>query len=432
MKIHFLGIGGIGMSAQAIHEHLLGNDVSGTDPYSTERTKYLENVGIRVFKKHLPENVDNADLIVRTPAVPDTNPEINKAREKNIPILSRLEHHIKILKPYEKIGITGTDGKTTTTSMMAHVLLKLGENPTVFLGSTHPMLEYKNYRKGGNISVFEMDESQPGFENYSPDFLIITNIRYDHIENFRNLQHYNNCFEKSCKNAKICISNSENNLIRNAKTFGLENADYKILSIEKMGFRQKIEISTPHKTKKFVLNVPGVHNALNALSVIALCFEMGYEKDAVLDTFKDFVLPGRRFQISFNNEKITVVDDYSHTPIEIKSLILTAKEVFKGKKINIIFQPHRFSRLKRDWKEFAKALSIADRTYITEVYSAFEHDKKISAKVIAEEIGATFVQNKEDILNIEIEPNNVYIFAGAGDIIKVSQKFRKKIGGLKV
>ncbi|ABR30751.1 UDP-N-acetylmuramate--alanine ligase [Thermosipho melanesiensis] len=431
MKIHFLGIGGIGMSAQAIHEHLLGNKVSGTDPFSTERTKFLENLGIKIFSKHAPENIDNVDLIVRTPAVPETNPEILKAREKNIKIISRLEHHINILKPYKKIGITGTDGKTTTTSMMSHVLLKLEENPTVFLGSTHPMLEYRNYRKGGNISVFEMDESQPGFENYNADFLIITNIRYDHIENFESLQHYNYCFEKSCKNAKICISNSENNIEKNSITFGLKNADYKILSIEKMGYKQKVKILTPYGIKNFLLNVPGIHNVLNALSVIALCFELGYEKSAVLKAFEDFVLPGRRFQI-YRNEEITIIDDYSHTPIEIKSLLLTAKEVFKNKKIQIIFQPHRFTRLKREWKEFAKALSIADKVYITEVYGAFEKVGKISAKIIADEINATFLSNIEDILDIEIEPDNVYIFAGAGDIINFSQKFKEKVGGLKI
>jgi UDP-N-acetylmuramate--alanine ligase len=433
MKIHFLGIGGIGMSAQAIHEHFSGNVVSGTDPYSSERVNYLKSLGIQVFKSHLPENIDNADLIVRTPAVSEDNVELKKAKENGIPVISRLEHHISILRPYTKIGVTGTDGKTTTTAMLAHVLLKLGKDPTVFLGSTHPMLEHGNYRKGSNIAVFEMDESQPGFENYNPDYLIITNIRGDHIENFKNLQHYNSCFENSCKNVKICVSNVENNIINNSIKFGLNDGDYKINKIENNKFSQKITINTPYGKKKFILNVPGVHNALNALSIISLLFEMGYEKDLVLEAFSDFSLPKRRFDISYNENDIVIIDDYSHTPVEIKSLLSTAKSVFKDKKITIIFQPHRYSRLKREWKNFSEALSLADKIYITEVYGAFESKNGISARLIVEKINnAIFVQEKEELLQILPSEPGVYIFAGAGDIIEISKNFKEKVGGLKV
>lgn len=434
MKIHFVGIGGIGMSAQALHEYFSNNnEVTGTDPFCSERVLYLKQKGIKVYNKHFHENVDNVDLVVKTPAVPDDNIEVLIAKEKNIPIISRLEHHIKILEPYTKIGITGTDGKTTTTSMVAHMLLKLKKDPTVFLGATHPMLEHGNYRKGGQIAVFEMDESQPGFENYNPDFLIITNIRGDHIENYKNLQHYHNCFENACKNVKICITNSENEIIKNSIKYGIEKGDYTIKSIEKDNFSQIVRISTPFGEKSFRLGVPGFHNVLNALSAIALLYEMGYDKDGVLDALSDFRLPSRRFQISYEDDDIIIIDDYSHTPIEIKSLLLTAKETFKNKKINIIFQPHRYSRLKREWKKFSEVLSIADKVYITEVYSAFELKDGISAKLIAEKIDkAIFVKEKDELLNILSYDPGVYIFAGAGDIIEVSKKFRDKVGGLKI
>lgn len=433
MKIHFLGIGGIGMSAQAIHEHLSGNVVTGTDPYSSERVKYLKNLGIKVFEKHLPQNVDDAQLVVRTPAVPKENPEVKSAEERKIPVITRLEHHIQILREYERFGITGTDGKTTTTSMLAHVLLKLGKDPTVFLGSTHPLLEHGNYRKGGNLCVFEMDESQPGFENYFPDFLIITNIRGDHIENFKSYDDYINSFKKSCKNARLCISYADENILSNTITFGLNEGIYHLVSIEKKMYNQFATISTPYGIKKFKLSVPGIHNALNALSVIALTFELGLDQEKVLKAFEDYVLPGRRFQISYDDGQITIIDDYSHTPVEIESLLKTAREVFEDREINIIFQPHRYSRLKREWKEFAKSLKIADKIYITEVYGAFERKDEVSAKNIAELIdNAVFVENKDAILDyLKIKPG-VYIFAGAGDIIDASQSFRRKIGGLKV
>lgn len=433
MKIHFLGIGGIGMSAQAIHEHLSGNEVTGTDPYLSERVRYLKKLGIEVFEKHLSQNVDNADLVVRTPAVSEENPEVKSANERKIPVITRLEHHIQILRDFQKFGITGTDGKTTTTSMLAHVLLKLNKNPTVFLGSTHPVLEHGNYRKGGNLCVFEMDESQPGFENYSPDFLIVSNIRGDHIENFSSYNDYLNSFKKACNRANLCISNADENILPHTTTFGVNKGSYHLVSVEKKMYNQLVTISTPFGTKKFKLPVPGIHNILNALSVIALTFELGFSHEEVLNAFEDYVLPGRRFEISYDDGEITIIDDYSHTPVEIESLLKTAKEVFEGREINVIFQPHRYSRLKREWKDFAKSLKIADKIYITEVYGAFEKKDGISAKSVAELIdNAIFVGDKNNIFNyLQIKPG-VYIFAGAGDIIKVSNAFKQKVGGLKV
>lgn len=433
MKIHFLGIGGIGMSAQAIHEHLSGNEVTGTDPYFSDRVRYVKSLGIKVFEKHLPQNVDNADFVVRTPAVPEENSEVKSAKERKIPVITRLEHHIQILKKFQKFGITGTDGKTTTTSMLAHILLKLNKNPTVFLGSTHPDLEHGNYRKGENLCVFEMDESQPGFEDYSPEYLIVTNIRGDHIENFSSYNDYLNSFKKACNRAKLCISNAEENILENTITFGLNKGSYRLVSIEKKVYNQLVTISTPFGIKKFKLSVPGIHNALNALSVIALTFELGFSQEEILNAFEDYVLPGRRFEIGFDDGEITVIDDYSHTPLEIESLLKTAKEVFEGREIIVIFQPHRYSRLKREWKDFAKSLGLADKIFITEVYGAFEKKDGISAKSVAELIDkAIFVGDKKNIFNyIQIKPA-VYIFTGAGDIIEVSNAFKKKLGGLKV
>ncbi|SHH45479.1 UDP-N-acetylmuramate--L-alanine ligase [Thermosipho atlanticus] len=433
MKIHFLGIGGIGMSAQALHEHFRGNEVTGTDPYISERVKYLKHQGIKVFHNHKPENIDDTDLIVRTPAVSEDNPEVKIAKERKIPVITRLQHHIQIMKDFKRLGVTGTDGKTTTTSMLAHVLLKLGMNPTVFLGSTHPELEHGNYRKGGNLCVFEMDESQPGFSDYAPEYLIVTNIRGDHIENFKNYEEYIENFKSSCSKAKLCISNAEENILRKTITFGIEKGNYHLISVEKKMYNQFIKISTPFGNKRFKLSVPGTHNILNALAVIALTFEMGLDQESVLSAFGDYVLPGRRFQISYDDGEIIIIDDYSHTPVEIESLLKTAREVFNGKEITVIFQPHRYTRLKREWKDFAKSLTIADNIFITEVYGAFEEKDGISAKNVAELIdNALFVGDKENILKyLKVKPG-VYIFAGAGDIINVSKIFKNMLGGLRV
>ncbi|MBO8161562.1 MAG: UDP-N-acetylmuramate--L-alanine ligase [Thermosipho sp. (in: Bacteria)] len=434
MKIHFLGIGGIGMSAQALHEYFKNNNkVTGTDPFLSERVLYLKKQGIKIFNKHEKKNVDDVDLIVRTPAVPEDNPEVIVAKEKGIPVITRLEHHIQIMKDYSKFGVTGTDGKTTTTSMLTHVLLKLGMDPTVFLGSTHPELEHGNYRKGGNMCVFEMDESQPGFENYNPDYLIVTNIRGDHIENFESYENYLSCFKKSCESSKLCVSNSEEDFLKKTIKFGFNKGDYHLISLEKKLYNQFVEISTPYGNKRFKLSVPGTHNVLNALAVIALTFEMGFDRDIVLSSFEDYSLPGRRFQITYDDGEIVIIDDYSHTPVEIESLLKTAKEIFKNREIYVIFQPHRYTRLRREYKDFARSLTIADKIFITEVYGAFEEKDGISAKSVAQMIDkAVFVGDKKNVLKYLKRKSGVYIFAGAGDIIDVSKAFRNKVGGLKV
>ncbi|QTA38602.1 UDP-N-acetylmuramate--L-alanine ligase [Thermosipho ferrireducens] len=428
MKVHFLGIGGIGMSAQALHEHFTGNYVTGTDLYNSERVQYLKSKGIVVYNSHNEKNVWDADLVVVTPAISEENPELFEARKRKIDIISRMEHHVRIIKKYTKFGVTGTDGKTTTTSMLAHALIKLEEDPTVFLGSVHSELEHGNYRKGGQKCVFELDESQPGFEKYKSEYLIITNIRGDHIENYKSYKHYLSSFEEARKNSEICVTNADEEIIKGDISFGINRGVFKVISINPDGNKQKVNISTPQGEKKFLLSVPGTHNAVNALAVIALLYKLGYSMEDVLYLFEDYRLPDRRFEISFDDGKITVIDDYSHTPIEVKNLLNTVRAVYKNRRIVVVFQPHRYTRLKRDWKAFAEVLSVADEVYVTEVYGAFEKEDGISAENIAKLISNShFVSEKDEILEL-IEPKPaVYLFVGAGDIVEVSNRFRNKL-----
>jgi len=429
-KIHFVGVGGIGMSAQAMHEHFNGKVVSGSDPYSSERTVYLKNVGITIYDRHEEKNVEDVDEVVITPAISKENPEYVAAVRKNINITMRIDHFRKILEPYKGFAVTGTDGKSTTTSMLANSLINLNVNPYVFLGALHNKLEHGNYRTGSDIAVYELDESQPGFELFQPEYLIITNIREDHVENYRDLEHYYSSFDTLIRNSKFIVTFSDEKKFKGHATFGIYSGDFKMVERKQDGFKQIVTLITPWGNKKLYLPVPGYHNALNALAVVTLLSSIGYNINEVLDSFSDFKLPGRRFNVSYDNTKsnITVVDDYAHTAEELEVLLKTAKEVYPNRKVVVIFQPHRYTRLKREAEKFKDALQIADEIYVTEVYGAFESKNGASARKIVEEIpGAIFVEQLEEIKKIKFENNRVYMFVGAGDIYNVSQEITKSL-----
>lgn len=431
-KIHFVGIGGIGMSAQAMHEHFAGNIVSGSDPYSSERTKYLESIGIKIYNSHEATNIDEGlDEIVVTPAISKDNPEYIRAQELGIPMTMRIDHFRRILQPYKGFAVTGTDGKSTTTSMLANSLINLGADPYVFLGALHNKLEHGNYRHGkSDIAVYELDESQPGYELFTPECLIITNIREDHIENYKSLDHYYESFKTIIKNSKFVVTFADEKKFHGNVTFGVYSGDFKLVERKQEGFYQTVTIVTPWGERKFFLPVPGYHNALNALAVVSLLSSIGYNLQDVLDSFEDFRLPGRRFNVSYDNpnKKITVVDDYAHTADEIEVLLKTAREVYPDRKIVLIFQPHRYTRFKREADRFKSILEKADEIYITEVYGAFETKNGVSAKKIIQEISrANFVEKLEDLKSLNYDENSVYMFVGAGDIYNISQSIVKQL-----
>ncbi len=423
-KIHFIGIGGIGMSAQAMYEHFHGKKVTGSDPYSSERTQYLESIGIDVFKTHEEKNVYGVDEVIITPAISKDNPEYVYARNNNIKMTMRIEHFRSILSKYKGFAVTGTDGKSTTTAMLANSLINLNQDPYVFLGALHTKLEHGNYRSGKDTAVYELDESQPGFELFKPEYLIITNVRGDHLENYNNLDHYYDSFKRLINNTNFVVTFEDEKKFRGNATFGVYSGDFRLLERKQEGFLQTVDVYTPWGEKKFLLPVPGYHNALNALAVITLLSSIGYDISDVMNSLYDFRLPGRRFNVSYDDpeKKLTIVDDYAHTADEIEVLLKTAREVYSDRKVVLIFQPHRYTRLKREVEKFEKVLQIADEIYVTEVYGAFESKNGITARKIVEDIKRSiFIQDLNELKNISYDGNSVYLFVGAGDIYNVSQ-----------
>lgn len=436
MRVHFVGIGGIGMSSLALHCKINGNDVYGSDIYDNEQTEILKKAGIHVFIGHDYNNWLDPDLVVHTPAVHFDNPEIIRARREGVKVVSRSEFLRDILDGSTQFAVTGSDGKTTTTAMLAHCLKAFGDDPTVFLGGVHRSLEFGNYRSGKGPIVYELDESQPEFSNFRPDYLIITNARGDHLENYNSdAGFYRSCFEKLASETRkivVTFADDPNTSHLGTYTFGKSHGTCKLHSRFVRDLQQVAEIELNGKRYGLILRVPGEHNVLNAMAVLTLFWAAGYDPNRVLEALKDFVGTRRRFDITVLNEqqKTYVVDDYAHTPDEIRSLIAATGEVFPRQKKIVVFQPHRYSRLLREDGNFAKALKDADEIYVTEVYSAFEKAiPQLSAKVIVEGLQnygkkARYFPKLEDLLGaFQPQENTVYLFVGAGDIIKVSQNF---------
>ncbi len=444
MRIHFIGIGGIGMSSLALHSHLNEKEVYGSDIHRNEQTKLLQNLGIKIFFGHSYGNWLEPDMVVYTPAVHRDNPEIVRARKENVPIINRFEFLQSVVSGHSQYAVTGSDGKTTTTAMLAHALKTIGKNPTVFLGGIHSSLEYGNYRKGSNEIVYELDESQPDFCNFSPDFLIITNARGDHLENFKSdVTFYRSCFERLASGTKkIVVTNFEDELTKQLSrfSFGRTGGICRLLDRTADPFAQRANIELDGKIYTLTLKIPGEHNVLNAMAVVTLLWAAGYEVPAVIGALETFVNTFRRFTVTTidENRQIFVVDDYAHTPDEIRSLLKATSERFPNQKKVVIFQPHRYTRLAREDGNFARALELADEVYVTEVYDAFEVDvPKLSSKVIVEGLVSlgkkSLYVSSHEVLEylIPLTENTVYLFVGAGDIIRTSQDFVRTVKNLK-
>lgn len=440
MKIHFVGIGGIGMSSLALHAHLSGYNVYGSDIYKSERTAFLKKIGIDVFIGHNERNWRDPDLLVRTPAAPLENPEISRAKREGVPVLTRSEFMKELVEEIPlQFAVTGTDGKTTTTAMITHVLMELGQKPTAFLGGVHKLFEYGNYQKGQNIVVYELDESQPEFCDFSPDYVIITNSRGDHLENFRNDKaFYRSCFEKLAANTKrgvVTFAEDEISGDLGTITFGVRKGDFHIEERCATSFGQSAVFKAFGKRYTLKLKVFGFHNALNALSVVAMLHHSGLKIEDIVSTLETFEGTERRFSVTplAEDQNITLIDDYAHTPDEIKSLLQAAQEAFPNTYKVVVFQPHRYSRLLREDGNFARALINADEIYVTDVYSAFETGSRaVSSDVIVKGLAeagkkAFYVPCVSDVANrLPIKPSTTYLFVGAGDITKASKMFTER------
>lgn len=443
-KIHFIGIGGISMSGLAEIVHSQGFIVSGSDRQSSHTTAHLEQLGIQIFYGHSKANItQDIDLVVYTAAIAKDNPELLAAKDMNISLSTRSEFLGSLMKSYSHaICISGTHGKTTTTSMLSHALLAANLDPTITVGGILKSI-------GGNIRVGKSDyfiteacEYCDSFLDFYPQIGIILNIEEDHLDYFENLDHIYDSFHRFAKlippNGFLAINGDSVNVstvTRNTsclvETFGLhEKCDWYAQNItydEKACAHFDVYYRGNYQGN-ISLSAPGEHNIYNCLSVCAVCHFLDITVDTLNEGLSAFKGANQRFEIKGNIHGVTIVDDYAHHPTEMKATLQVAK-VYPHKKLFVVFQPHTYTRAKAFLKEFATILSHVDYPIITDIYAAREknpgdiHAKSIVDKMLISNPNALYMDDFEaiaDYLLSHASSGDLIITMGAGNVNQIA------------
>ena len=448
--LHFVGIGGIGMSGLA--ELLLnqGYTVSGSDMTETDITQNLRDMGGEIQIGHDYDYVGNADVVVRSSAVTDDNPEIQAANEKGIPVIRRAVMLAELvrLKPYA-IAVAGTHGKTTTTSIAGTVLTEGGLDPTIIVGGVVRSLATNARLGDGDYIVAEADEFDRSFLTLSPTIAIITNIEVEHLDIYKDLDDIKNTFLTFASRVPFygaiiaCIDEPHlKDIISDMKkrviTYGLsEEAEVRAINISyESGESNYTLVNEGVEMGEIHLHMPGVHNVKNSLAVVALALELELPFDVIAKTLSEFEGIRRRFEIKRRIAGIMIVDDYAHHPTEVKSSLSAAKTGW-DRRIIAVFQPHLYSRT-RDFKdEFGESFNHADILIVTDVYPAREAPiKGVSGKLIADAAEKAGHKNVHyipdmdkiaDFLLDKTRDNDMVITIGAGDIFKAGDDLISKL-----
>ncbi|MDR0744787.1 MAG: UDP-N-acetylmuramate--L-alanine ligase [Holosporales bacterium] len=457
--IHFIGIGGIGVSGIAEILHHLGYIVQGSDKVYTSNLERLEKLGMTLFVGHDPSHVENSDVVVYSSAIKSDNVELVKARELKIPCLPRAEMLSQLVRFKKSIVVAGSHGKTTVTSICAAMLEMADFDPTVINGGV--INAYKtNAKLGiGNWTVIESDESDGSFTKFTPTIGIVTNIDKEHIAYYNSFENLKNSFKTFLSNipfygAGIVCTDDENiyDIINNMTdikiiTYSIiKDSMFKAINIRKTeaGSTFDVAINVPNNNEIITdINIPllGEHNIKNSLAAVATAYELKINTEIIKATLNSFAGVRRRFTKVGTINKVPVIDDYAHHPTEIRALLESAGQYSKGK-IIIIHQPHRFTRLNTLFIEFTECFDKADIVLITQVYKADDAD---SGKINAEDLYQALVKKGknaifakdiesmqnglENIININKLTNaDLIIFSGAGSISKWAYEIVKNIG----
>ena len=439
--VHFVGIGGIGMSG--IAEVLLnqGYKVSGSDLKASEITRRLERLGATIFEGHRADNLVQADVVVISSAVRKDNPEVITARQRKIPVIPRAEMLAELMRLKYAVAVAGSHGKTTTTSMVATVLSAAGLDPTAVVGGKVNVLDSNAKLGKSELMVVEADESDGSFLHLHPSITVVTNIDPEHMDHYGTLDNLKDAFTAFCNRVPfyglnvLCLDNSNvqsllPRLEKRFVTYGSSHmADYRLEGIRLEGFTTRFEaFRRDEPLGEFRVRMVGAHNALNALAVIAVAEEMDIPLDVVRSSLAEFGGVQRRFTVRGEVAGITVVDDYGHHPTEVQATLAGARRAF-GKRLVVAFQPHRYTRTHDLLKEFATSFNDADVVFVTSVYAAGEERiPGATGDALADAVRAhghrdvTFVEKRTDLAKTllpRLREGDIVLTLGAGDITQV-------------
>ncbi|ADI85819.1 UDP-N-acetylmuramate--L-alanine ligase [Geobacter sulfurreducens] len=450
-KIHFVGIGGIGMSGIAEVLLNLGYKVSGSDLKQSDTTDRLASLGGEIRFGHGRENVADVDVVVTSTAVRDDNPEVVEAKRRMIPVIPRAEMLAELMRMKYGIAIAGTHGKTTTTSMVATVLTHGGIDPTIVIGGKLNTLGTNAKLGQGQFLVAEADESDGSFLKLSPTIAVVTNIDADHLDFYTGgIEQIKDTFVDFINKipfyglAVLCLEdrNIAEILPRVKKrfvTYGLSSqADIRATHIRlEGGTTSFVAHYKGYRMGEVSFSMPGAHNVLNALACIAVAMELDVPFSQIQEGFATFGGVGRRFQVKGEVNGITVVDDYGHHPAEIRATLAAGKSGWPERRLVVAFQPHRFSRTRELFAEFVTCFYDADVLVLTDIYPAGEAPiEGVSAERLAEEIrkhgqrDVTYVADREALpehLLTVVQPGDIVLTLGAGNIWQSGEAFLAKL-----
>lgn len=450
-KIHFVGIGGIGMSGIAEVLLNLGYKVSGSDLRESDTTERLRGLGGEICIGHAAENLTNVDVVVTSTAVQSDNPEVIEAKRRMVPVIPRAEMLAELMRMKYGIAIAGTHGKTTTTSMVATVLTHAGIDPTIVIGGKLNTLGSNAKLGQGQFLVAEADESDGSFLTLSPTIAVVTNIDADHLDFYTGgLEQIKDTFVSFINKvpfyglAVLCQEDRNiNEIIPRIKkrfmTYGLSSqADLRATHVKLNGFQTSFTAHYKgYRLGEISFNMPGAHNVLNALACTAVALELDVPFDKIQEGFAQFGGVGRRFTVKGEKNGIMVVDDYGHHPAEIRATLGAARNGWPERRLVVAFQPHRYSRTKELFNEFVTCFYDADVLVLTDIYAASEQPiPGVSAERLAEETrrhgqrDVTYIADRNDLpdhLTGIVKEGDIVITLGAGNIWQAGEELVKKL-----
>ena len=447
--IHFVGIGGIGMSGIAEVLLNLGYRVTGTDIAVNDTTRKLTGLGATIHKGHTAEAIGNADVVVTSSAIKPGNPEVEAARSRHIPVIPRAEMLAELMRLKQGLLIAGSHGKTTTTSLVAHVLHEAGVDPTVVIGGKVNSFD-SNARLGyGDLMVAEADESDGSFLVLPPTIAVITNIDAEHLDHYGDLDTLLDAFVGFANRvpfygqAIVCgddpnVRRILPRLTKRTVTYGFDpSCDYVATEVRHDNGDTRFRVTARGADQgEFHLRMPGFHNVLNTLACIALCDEQQVHLEVTRKAIADFSGVQRRFTLRGVEHGVTVIDDYGHHPTEIRATLAGARGRFGKRKVIAVVQPHRYSRVQAHLEEFPECLDEADHVVLTEVHPAGEAPiPGMTGERLAEDVRARRVEQGRGRSCVSFEPDlqhlpetladlagdsDVVITLGAGSITRTS------------
>ena len=443
--IHMVGIGGAGMSG--IAEVLLsqGYTVSGSDTSESAVVAHLRSMGATVAVGHSAENVTDADVLVKSTAISEDNPEVLEARRRGIPVIPRAEMLAELMRLRQGIGIAGTHGKTTTTSLTAAIFDAAKLDPTVIIGGRLNAYGTNAHLGTGKYLIAESDESDGSFLCLFSIVNVVTNVDEDHLDYYKTREALDDAFVQFMNKVPfygknvVCgddpgISRLLSRVKRPVRTYGFAEDNSLRAVVLEMGIINRFEVWLDGEKLGIVeLPQPGRHNILNALGAIGAALEAGITFSQCQEGLKGFGGVGRRFEFKGERNGVTVVDDYGHHPVEIAATLATARRAFPGRRLVVAFQPHRFTRTQAHFGEFCKVFEVVDKLLLTEIYAASEKPiPGVSGQSLAQGMrqvsstDVTFYQTLDELaaaLPDVLQPGDVLLTLGAGSITKIGPMY---------